>query len=248
MKNKHLFAVSVDISLPSSSGRDLVELRSEALWMRIVKVLRLRAGERVVLFNKELHVELVLSEATFSAKNIVYGVVATSNKIVPLQPGITLLQGVTKKTVFEEIIYNAAQLGVETIIPVKTEKSATGEFSLKEIGRFESIMIAACEQAKQFVVPQLAQSVNLQKVLATIKPDSLKIVFDSTGNSYTDSTPSHVMNNDIVVLFGSEGGLTDQELSQVVQSGFRKVRLTSTILRSEDAPLLGIGMLRSFIV
>ena len=246
MENKHLFAVYVDIPL-AAAIQELVRLQSEALWTRIVKVLRLRAQEHVVLFNKEQHVELKLTEATFAAKNTVQGVVVAVNNFVKLRPTITLLQGIPKKSVFEEIIYNAAQLGVETIVPIKTAKSIVGEFSPKERERFESIMIAACEQAKQFVVPRIANQMNLQAALVNINPGAMKIVFDSAGQSCIDVVPASVASEDVVVLFGSEAGLTDQELSQAVACGFAKVRLTPTILRSEDAPLLGIGMLRSFI-
>ena len=246
MENKHLFAVAVDEALPAQHGES-VRLLNEQLWTRVVKILRLRAGERVILFNKEYQIELELLESTFSTKNAVCGVVRAESVIVPWQPAITLLQGVTKKSAFEEILYNAAQLAVGTIVPIKTTKSVTGDFSPKEMSRFSNIMIAACEQAKQFVIPQLVAPVSLQDALILIKPAATKIVFDSSGNSCMDVVTACMKNADIVTLFGSEGGLTDQELSQVVASGFAKVRLTPTILRSEDAPLLGIGMVRSFI-
>ena len=108
-------------------------------------------------------------------------------------------------------------------------------------------MVAACEQAKQFVIPKLVSPVPLQEVLEKLTPAAMKIVFDSTGDSCIGIVSACISRNDVVVLFGSEAGLTDQELLHVTQYGFSKVRLTQTILRSEDAPLLGIGMLRSFI-
>lgn len=247
MENKHLFTVFVDALLPKCVG-DICKLQSDALWLRVVKVLRLRAQERLILFNKALRIEIKVSQETFSSKNILYGIVEVVDTVFSMQPSITLLQAITKRPAFEEIIYNAAQLGVETIVPIKTAKSTSTDFSLKELARFENIMIAACEQAKQFCIPKILPQKSLQEVLTTISSLSMKIVFDSTGRSCVDILSVLPESKEIVVLFGCEAGLNYQELLDAEQHGFNKIRLTPTILRSEDAPLLGIGMIRSFIV
>lgn len=247
MENKHLFTVFIDFVLPGQIG-DIVKLQNDALWVRVVKVLRMRARERLILFNKELRIEVKVTEQTFSSKNIFYGIVEFASTILPIQPSITLIQGITKKPAFEEIIYNAAQLGVEAIVPIKTAKSIGGDFSPKELMRFGNIMIGACEQAKQFFIPKIFPSKSLEEVLATTSSSSINIVFDSTGNSYADIASGFATSKEIVVLFGCEAGLTQQELLVVAQHGFNKIRLTPTILRSEDAPLLAIGMIRSFTV
>ncbi len=244
MLNKHLFAIYTKAQLPTHVDLPW-QIQDVDLWLRITKILRLREGAEFILFNGSTQVTLTLDHGTFLSKNIVHGRIVEVSTSKPLQPTVTLLQGIPKKTVFEEIIYNAAQLGVATIVPVKTDKAHPLDFSAKEITRFTSIMIAACEQAKQFIVPVIATPITLQSVLT--KMSDKNIVFDSSGSLCEMLLPKIKLAQHISVLFGPEGGLTDQELIIVEQSNFIKSRLTPTILRSQDAPLVGIGLLRTLI-
>ena len=246
MINKHLFALYTTAQLPTQNNI-AYQLKDADLHSRVTKILRLREKEKFILFNGSTHLTITLSNETFSSKNTIHGHVNEIGISTPLKPTISLLQGIPKKAVFEEIIYNAAQLGVSDIIPIKTAKSHNFEFSIKEMTRFNNIMIAACEQAKQFVIPQLAAPISLSESLKNITMSSLNIVFDSTGVSCETLLSQMIASDQISVLFGPEGGLTDQELMMVNQENFIKSRLTQTILRSEDAPLLGIGLLRSLI-
>lgn len=255
MLNKHLFAIYIKAQLPALIGQKY-QLQDADLWLRVTKILRLREGAEFILFNGSAQATLTLDHGTFLSKNIVHARVVEVSTSKSLHPAITLLQGIPRKAVFEEIIYNAAQLGVATIVPVKTEKAHTLDFSTKEMIRFSNIMIAACEQAKQFIVPVIAAPITLPAALASASSRSrlegrddktANIVFDSTGVSCETHLPEMKLAQHISVLFGPEGGLTDQELIMVEQANFIKSRLTPTILRSEDAPLVGIGLLRSLI-
>ena len=237
--DKHLFALYTVAQINDASIRD------EALWVRIVKVLRLRADSKVILFNNTHTLTLTLSTATFTSKNIIHGDINQRTSIIPLAPTITLLQGIPKKSVFEEIIYNAAQLGVASIVPVCSNKAHDLGFSPKEQERFRSIMITACEQAKQFVVPTISAPVNFEQAMA-MKAD-IKILFDSNGIPYRELLPQCKKTSQLSVLFGPEGGLTEQEIIMAQAAGFTSTQLTPTILRSEDAPLVGIGLLRTLI-
>ncbi|MBM3887238.1 RNA methyltransferase, partial [Candidatus Dependentiae bacterium] len=108
-----------------------------------------------------------------------------------------------------------------------------------------NIMIAACEQAKQFTLPSITTPISFEQAM-TIAADT-KIIFDSNGASYKDLLVTCKKASSVAVLFGPEGGLIDQEITAAQTSGFISTQLTKTILRSEDAPLLGIGILRTFI-
>ena len=150
------------------------------------------------------------------------------------------------KAVLEEIVYNAAQLGVTSIVPLQTTKAHALPFSAKETERLFKIMIAACEQAKQFAIPQLKNPISLKEAVEDYQAER-QLVFDSTGKSCASFFSSLKIPASLTVAFGPEGGLTDEELATLEEASFEKVQLTPTILRSEDAPLLGIGLLRSLI-
>jgi 16S rRNA (uracil1498-N3)-methyltransferase len=237
--NKHLFALYTTADLNDTNIRD------ETLWLRIVKVLRLHAGSEIILFNNTHTLTLTLSAATFNSKNIIYGNIKEQVLITPLVPTITLLQGIPKKSVFEEIIYNAAQLGVATIIPVYTNKAHDLGFSPKEQERFRNIMITACEQAKQFTIPSIKAPITFEQAIS-IEVD-IKILFDSNGIPCRQLLPLCKKISQLAVLFGPEGGLTEEEITTAQATSFTSTQLTPTILRSKDAPLVGIGLLRTLI-
>lgn len=250
MLNKHLFAVYTKTLLLTQNGQQF-RLQDTDLWLRITKILRLREGEQVILFNGSARITITLDHGTFLSKNMVHGQIVEASTSNPQKPEITLLQSLPKKAVFEEILYNAAQLGVTSIVPVITDKAHSLDFSPKEMIRFTNIIISACEQAKQFVLPVIEKPVKLAEALKGLDPrvrkDDMGVLFDSTGVSCDTLLPQLKKAQHITVLFGPEGGLTDQEMILIEQSGFIKSRLTPTILRSEDAPLVGIGLLRSLI-
>lgn len=246
MANKHLFALHVPFSLPVKVGESF-QIADPESWQRIVKILRLREGEQVILFNGQTHIILYLIRLAFNPKQpLIVGEVVESYSSTPLSPHITLLQGIPKKAVLEEIVYNAAQLGVTSIVPLQTTKAHALPFSAKETERLFKIMIAACEQAKQFAIPQLKNPISLKEAVEDYQAER-QLVFDSTGKSCASFFSSLKIPASLTVAFGPEGGLTDEELATLEEASFEKVQLTPTILRSEDAPLLGIGLLRSLI-
>ena len=73
-----------------------------------------------------------------------------------LTPQITLYIGLAKQNNWPEILYSAAQLGITTIQPIITERAQT---KLPAEHRLQQIMISACEQAKQFMLPIVKQPI-----------------------------------------------------------------------------------------
>jgi 16S rRNA (uracil1498-N3)-methyltransferase len=242
--NKHVFALSTAAQIAFKEN-SMSCIRDEDLWERITKILRLKAGEDVIIFNTSTALTLTLKPETFTTKNSVYGLIKENKAITPLQPNITLLQGIPKKSDFEDIIYNATQLGVATIVPVRTNKAVDLAFSPKELERFSNIMIAACEQAKQFCIPTLTAPISFEQGM-TLSAET-KILFDSNGTNCQERLRQLEKATHIAVLFGPEGGLTDQEIATAQAANFLNTKLTPTILRAKDAPLVGLGLMRTLI-
>lgn len=242
--NKHIFALHTNSTLCTKENGPCLII-DEVLWLRITKILRLRPEEDVIIFNQKMSLTLTLNSETFSKKNYISGIIKNSSAIPTQKQNLVLLQSITKKADFEDIIYNAAQLGVSNIIPIKTSKSTDLLFSPKELERFNNIMISACEQAKQFSIPILNQPMTFEKCLE-LSAD-IKLVFDSNGTNFSRQLAIVEKASKIIAFFGPEGGLTDQEITKASGAGFLSVKLTPTILRAKDAPLLGLGLLRTLI-
>ena len=243
--NKHIFALyapALSLSMAHKKN-DLISLHDKDLYKRIFNVLRLEESDQVILFDKNYHAEICLS-TTQQDKNMIVGAVALIEKNVAPAPDITLYQCVTKKNVFEDIVYTATQMGVQTIIPVISEKSER-KWEPRETERLEKIIVAAIEQSKSFFFPHIAPAQKLSDILKA-KIRGTNILFDAHGQAAR--TLLEVSNNQqINVMLGAEGGLTDNELASLCANGFSSYALTTSILRSRDAALVGLGLLRSLI-
>lgn len=242
--NKHTFALYCK-SLPEPSGRTLT-ITDKELFHRATTILRLKANETVILFDGRYHSTCKLLEETYKHKNTISAHVIHYEKSAPIKPRIQLYQGITKKTAFEEIVYNAAALGVSTIIPLTTKKADVGWWNNKSLERLQNIAITACEQAKNFTLPNLHSPQPFQTIFEP-QPNALNIVFDPTGKSLPQTIGEvHQSDLPINVAVGPEGGFTSEELNILRMRSFIPCKLTPTILRSVEAVTVGIGVIRCF--
>ncbi len=68
-----------------------------------------------------------------------------------------------KREAFEQAVYSLCEMGATSIYPVRTVKTAQSWGSEKDYVRVRTSMIAAAEQAKQFVIPTVHPVGELQK-------------------------------------------------------------------------------------
>jgi 16S rRNA (uracil1498-N3)-methyltransferase len=108
-------------------------------------------------------------------------------------------------------------------------------------------MISACEQSKQFVLPELCEPVKFENISAKLYEDALTVYFDPAGTSFVDllQVVKEKKPSNIVLFFGPEGGLTSQEEKVLTLAKFKTYALTPTILRAREAVIVGLGGVRS---
>lgn len=215
-----------------------------ALATRIASILRLRNGESCTLFSGASSITIELTSILSGKRASVTGIITHIEHRKPLTPSLTLLCGATKPATFEEICYTATQLGVTQLIPVITTKTYAKSYSEKDYERFNAHTIAAAEQSKQIILPRIEQPVAFEKlaIKATSAP-TLKLMFEADGQPIT-SLITQKKPEQIIVAFGPEGGFTPAEQTTLAEAGFIKVRLCPSILRTQDAVEVGVGLLR----
>ncbi len=247
---KHIFALhcsGLNVGQTLAPG-NFFEITDQALWHRITHILRLRANESIILFDGAQEITIELSEQTFTKKNKLSGVVVDAKLSTPISPAITLMPSLLKREAFETVIYLAAQMGATIIQPIiasKTHRSWNGD---KELVRLKSIMISACEQAKNFIIPELKSPIQLT-MINDQRASIAGIYFEETGQPLlTMAQELRNMNaQNISLVFGPEGGLTTIEQEHLDTHGFKCCALTPTILRAQEAVAVGLGSIRSLL-
>lgn len=238
MSNKHTFAIFYENLNPNSK---IVILEEKDIVNRITKILKLNTGEEIHLFKKGIKLECIIKKIE---KNNVSLEVIRSENCEPQKPAINLFIGLTKKETFEEIIYNATEIGATIIQPIVTEKINKNWWDPKYLDRFNKIIIAAAEQSKNFLYPDLLIPIKFDDLIKNANKLQNKILLDASGENFIellkDLTPG-----DINLIIGPEGDFSLKEKDLLIDAQFKKCKLTKNILRSVQAVNVALGIFKS---
>ncbi len=257
--SKHIFSIYLEdlfrtLNVFSDYLSDLIqnsvlEIKNKAIHTRVTQVLRLnKLDNKVILFDDNFNIKIELLEQTFKNNKTIYFKILEKNENKKIYPEIILCPSVVKRQALEEIVYSAAAMGATKILPIVAHKSYSKFNFEQERSRLKKIMIAACEQSKNFVLPEICAPISFSNFLTEFDSSNIhKIFFDLDGQVITSliSELDDCKNNKIVLFFGPEGGFTDLEVNLLKENKFNSVSLTTTILRAEHAVALGLGMFRS---
>lgn len=198
----------------------------------ISKVLRLRSGDQIFLFNN--------SNQEFAATLDNYAghitAISATSAAAPLQ--INLAQVIGKGDKMDLVIQKSTELGVNSIIPLFSQYSISNKTNKLE--HWRKIAIAASCQSWRNNVPDISEPVDLQDWL---KQDhaGTKIMLDPQGQALKQT----IISSPITVLIGPEGGLSAAECELALQHGFANISLGPRILRTETAGIAIVAILQA---
>lgn len=247
MNTKHEFALynpEISYMLSSTKIGDSFLVEDSALISRMISVLRFKQGQTFIFFDQAIHATCTLETA--GKKNITCTLVAKKQN-TPLAPRITFVLPVLKRDDLETALYSLVELGASSIQLVVTEKVQRAWGGDKELERAQRIMIAACEQSKNFALPELHQPIPIQTYLAKMPKNASKIFFDVDGQA-TLSLLNEIKTrepSELFLMVGPEGDLTAAEKELLKKHDVIFCQLTPTILRAAQAVALGLGLFRS---
>jgi len=208
-----------------------------------VRVLRLRAGDECVLFNGDGND--YRARLTVAAKSTVTAAVeerAPARRESPLR--LTLAQGIARGQRMDYTLQKAVELGVASIAPVfcqRTEVRLSGERLEKRMAHWRGVIIAACEQSGRAVVPALETPADLGDWLRRPRAGTRLVLRPEA----TSGPAALVVNGEVTLLIGPEGGLSNREAGAAERAGFTPLRLGPRVLRTETAGPAAIAVLQA---
>jgi 16S rRNA (uracil1498-N3)-methyltransferase len=247
--SKHIFAFYKknlqDLIAGKKIGFELC-FKDPELWNRLVKIVRIRPQDCFILFDKTFHVTFQIKTDITQTKREICIDIKNIEKNSPPSPKIRLLLPILKKDALEPAIYCASATGVQEIIPVVTARSRK-TLPEKDFSRLQKISIAACEQSKNFSIPNINNPEQLENALKSTKNYNFCILFDEDGEPATKLVEKirETSPKSILITLGPEAGLEPEEIDLLKNSGFFSYKLTPTILRSREAVCIGLGFVRS---
>lgn len=233
------------IYLPTALALDTeVALDARALG-HAVRVLRLRGGDELILFNGsdaiEYHAQLIEVRKDSATCRILSH--HSRNTESPL--ALELAQGISRGERMDYTIQKAVELGVQRIVPLATERSQvklSGEREEKRLQHWQGIILHACEQSGRNRIPELAPVQRLDHWLNSRAHTAHALFLDPEGDVNIGALIGPVTS--VSLLVGPEGGLSPAERELAIARGFLRLRLGPRVLRTETAALVALAALQ----
>lgn len=200
----------------------------------IKKVMRCKLGDKIeVVYNsivytcKITNIELVELE-----------IISSQKEDRELDIDLTIAISLVNEQKFDLILQKLTELGVSTIIPVKTERSIVkldDKKANKKIERWQMICKEASEQSHRTKIPKVE---NIVKITDLTKIDKkLKLICSLNNN--TKSLSNYLIKDikEMLFVIGPEGGFSPQEEKFLLNNNFMPVSLGKRVMRVETAAI-----------
>ncbi|MBM3245838.1 MAG: 16S rRNA (uracil(1498)-N(3))-methyltransferase [Candidatus Omnitrophica bacterium] len=230
-------------------ARDKIIITDKQQGRHIRDVLRLKAGDAVVIFDDKSN------EYDCRIIRILPTVVLSIQKrhlALKGQRGLYLAVAcaIPKKSKMDDIVDKLTQLGVDRIIPLETERVIIRLDKHKKMlrqKRWEKIAVSASEQSQRKSVPIIGDIQDLKTALAGSVDFDLKLIAALT----SDFRPlKEVLGRsrpkDILIFIGPEGDFSPAEVALARQAGCIPVSLGELVLRVETAALAAASFIRLY--
>ena len=209
----------------------------------IARVLRMRAGDALILFNGAGGQYPATLEAVGK-----HAVVVTTGEFEPVEResplALHLGIAVSRGDRMDWVVQKATELGVHAITPLlseRTEVKLKGEREARKLRHWQQIATSACEQCGRNRLPVVHPLQPLQDWCQRVEADA-RLVLDPAAES---SDPGASAPASIALLVGPEGGFSAAEIAAATTAGFHSLQLGPRVLRTETAPLAAISLLQA---
>jgi len=227
------------VDAPLQAGIEM-ELPEDAAH-HAANVLRVRAGEEIVLFNGRggEHAARVSS----IRKKKVHLEVGSHKAVERESPlHVVLVQGISSGERMEFTIRKAVELGVAEIRPVLSATSVArpkGDRAASRQAHWQRIAISACEQCGRNTIPPVRE---LGEVPGG-PSEGEKLLLSPGGRIRLSAALKG--GHRLVLAAGPEAGFTAQEEALFEEVGFQPVSMGPRILRTETAALAALAALNA---
>lgn len=228
---------------PLAEGAEIA--LDEAASHHVAVVLRMKAGESLLLFNghggeyaADIH---RVDKKTVWLRIGQHYAVARESAL-----RLTLAQCVSKGERMDYTLQKAVELGVSCIVPIISERSVVkldAERWDKKQQHWQEIARSAAEQSGRTLVPLVEPVVKLAQWLDHARVQKLRLTLNPLGTSTLRTLEAP--QGGVSLLVGPEGGLSDVELRLSEQHGFLGLRMGPRILRTETAGVAAVAAMQA---
>jgi 16S rRNA (uracil1498-N3)-methyltransferase len=209
-----------------------VWIHDEHLLNQLLRVLRYRVGDKLVLFNNETE-RLYEIHAIEQPHSVGLVLVTEMERKLPTAH-VYLLWSLLKKDKNDWVLQKATELGVRNFVPILADRSEKTGF---DVDRAHKIIVEAAEQCGRSDIPEVREPITIDEAL-TEYSDKIQLIICEQGESASlqpqNSTP-------VGVLVGPEGGWSDREKELFGASNLTHLAISGFTLRAETAAVVAVS-------
>ncbi|TAH30848.1 MAG: 16S rRNA (uracil(1498)-N(3))-methyltransferase, partial [Oscillatoriales cyanobacterium] len=223
------------------------------------RVLRLQAGDRFIAMDGRGHWWSAILKAQETGLFASIKEEIAVNRELPV--AVTLIAALPKGNAFDEVVRQATELGVASIVPVTSDRTLLKP-SAQKVDRWRRIAAEAAEQSERQIVPTVYEPLSfdlavkdccqkhrficvargdnrhLWDCLIGLEPPQPPLLRGEQDGEDPPQPPLIRGEQDyrgelsIAIAIGPEGGWTDGEVERAIEFGFEPVSLGRRILRA----------------
>lgn len=200
----------------------------------ILKVMRLKIGDNISLFNKSGEWEAKILNIS---KTIVEFKVTQQLRQKENSKELWLAFSPIKSNYFNFMIQKATELGVTKFFPIIFDRTVVRKIN-KE--RLNKILIESSEQSNRLIVPSIEDPKTLNEFLNL---NNFELIFTDLNSKNTKIDNSKLSDKPICIIIGPEGDFSESERQKILSyKGVQPIKINENILRSETAVISAISI------
>ena len=212
----------------------------------IKNVIRKQIGDNIEICNKDnkesYKCEITKIEENQITTEIIEELISQEDNII-----VDIYQGLPKADKMELIIQKSVELGANAIIPVDMKRCVVkldSKSEEKKIERWQKISESAAKQCGRNNIPEIRHLIDINEICNKINEYNIILVAyenekeNTLKQELTKLKQENNFNNlKIGIVIGPEGGLEENDVKLLKESGAKIITLGSRILRTETVAL-----------
>lgn len=211
----------------------------------LVRVLRAETGQVYEISDNQ---QVYLAEITTARKSLVTFSVREELPQAAEIVHVKLVAALIKFDRFEWLIEKATELGVGEIRPFVASRTEHGlaHAAVKRMARWERIALEASQQSRRARLPIVHPPVRFEAALESKASTRFLLDEDVSAPAILDRVPADRRSAaEVALMLGPEGGWTDEERRDAIETGWQPVSLCGTVLRAETAAVAGLAIIQA---
>ena len=226
-------------NIDENNGKILIKEKSDC--NHIQNVYRLNVGDKLRIVDGEYEYFTQIIE--ISKKEVVVKILEKNEDSYSLNINIDVAMGILKNDKMNLAIQKLTEIGVKSIIPLKTERVVVRINEKKE--KWDTVARETLKQCKGVKFTEILPVKKLAEIDYE-KYDKIIFAYENSNESKSLSEIIKQKDKNILYIIGPEGGIAQEEVDFLKNNKAIEISLGKRILRAETAAIVVCGIIANF--